>query len=78
MVRPAGRRNRCWKFEFGIITSKQRVEGRCTFHSLFRCAYLSEVYHPPVEMVMIGAPSLLPVSVRVMTNIRNEKSFLDR
>jgi hypothetical protein len=35
-------------------------------------------YQPPVEIVMIGAPSLPPVSVRVITNIKNENSLFDR
>ena len=34
--------------------------------------------HPPAGMVTIGAPSLPSVSVNEKTNIRNEKSDLDR
>jgi hypothetical protein len=32
---------------------------------------------PPAEIVTTGAPSFPPVSVRVITNIRKEKSFFD-
>ena len=42
----------------------------CTFH-------VSSRTHPPALIVTIGAPSLPPVSVRVIANIRNEKSFFD-
>ena len=43
---------------------------QCTFH-------VSSRTHPPALIVTIGAPSLPPVSVRVIANIRNEKSFFD-
>ena len=36
------------------------------------------VSQPPAEIVTSGAPFLPPVSVRVITNIKNEKSFFDR
>ena len=78
MVRPAVRHSRSWKFELEKITTKYEQKANRLVCSYFRSAYLSEVVQPPVEMVIIGAPSLLPVSVRVMTNIRNESSLFDR